>query len=397
MVDMQKQGSDVYFGGFSQMKRFPFFNEISHWFTPFNVNHPGIAQAWDKFGNVKFLTGILQYGPFCNSDKYSFLLAFETVLNQIPPQVREMLDRGEAVMYQKLENSEITTPAYIRRIYLQDMFRFFRLNPLRTEFENVFEKDSFMASTFIVKPAFDNTDIQAYFKEVVTFLIKRNQKDFAEGLMRNWFEEKYHDYDYYILKGYLGDDAEKSYRKALELNPQSERALLALARIWFKHQDYDKALDAYNQLLEMNADKKSYQLNKAICLTNLHRYDEAEQILFRLNYEDADNLKVARVLAWTLTCNGKYEQAGRLYDQLISDGEKAESDALNFAFYLWFTGDIDTAAATFRLYVTVNYPKEDRWSAVCDAIYKERDLLEEKGITEREMRMMVDLVNVYGA
>ena len=397
MMDMQKQGSDVYFGGFSQMKRFPFFNEISHWFTPFNINHPGIAQAWDKFGNVKFLTGILQYGPFCNSDKYSFLLAFETVLNQIPPQMREMLDRGEAVMYQKLENSEITTPAYIRRIYLQDMFRFFRLNPLRTEFVNVFEKDSFMASTFIVKPAFDNTDIQAYFKEVVTFLIKRNQKDFAEGLMGNWFEEKYHDYDYYILKGYLGDDAEKSYRKALELNPQSERALLALARIWFKHQDYDKALDAYNQLLEMNADKKSYQLNKAICLTNLHRYDEAEQILFRLNYEDADNLKVARVLAWTLTCNGKYEQAGRLYDQLISDGEKAESDALNFAFYLWFTGDIDTAAATFRLYVTVNYPKEDRWSAVCDAIYKERDLLEEKGITEREMRMMVDLVDVYGA
>ena len=28
MMNMQKQGSDIYFGGFSQMKRFPFFNEI---------------------------------------------------------------------------------------------------------------------------------------------------------------------------------------------------------------------------------------------------------------------------------------------------------------------------------------------------------------------------------
>ena len=40
MMNMQKQGSDIYFGGFSQMKRFPFFNELSSWFTPFYMNHP---------------------------------------------------------------------------------------------------------------------------------------------------------------------------------------------------------------------------------------------------------------------------------------------------------------------------------------------------------------------
>ena len=34
MMDMQKQGSDIYFGGFSQMKRFPFFNDMVNWFTP---------------------------------------------------------------------------------------------------------------------------------------------------------------------------------------------------------------------------------------------------------------------------------------------------------------------------------------------------------------------------
>ena len=396
MIDMQKQGSDVYFGGFSQMKRYPFFNEISNWFTPFFTDHPGVAQTWDKYGNVKFLSGILEFGPFCNSDKYSFLLAFETVLNGIPENVRQMLDRGEAVMYQKLGTEEMSTPAYIRRIYLQDMFRFFRLNPLRNEFKNVFEKDSFQ-SMFITRTAFDNTDIQAYFKDVVAFLIKRNQKYYAKGLMDNWFEERYHDYDYYMLKGYLGDNAEDSYRKALELNPQSERALLGLARIWFKHMDYEKALDAYNQLLEMNADKKSYQLNKAICLTNLYRFDEAEQILFRLNYEDADNLDVVRVLAWALTGNGKYEQAERLYEQLNEQEEPNEIDAINYGFYLWFTGKIDDAANCFRTYVTNAKPREDRWSAVCDVIYKEHELLMQKGITEREMRMMVDWVDVYNA
>ena len=28
MMDMQKQGSDIYFGGFRQMKRFPFFSDV---------------------------------------------------------------------------------------------------------------------------------------------------------------------------------------------------------------------------------------------------------------------------------------------------------------------------------------------------------------------------------
>lgn len=396
MIDMQKQGSDVYFGGFSQMKRFPFFNEISNWFTPFDTHHPGVAHVWEKFGNVKFLTGILQYGPFCNSDKYSFLLAFESVLGQIPDHVREMLDRGEAVMYQKLGMDEITTPAYIRRIYLQDMFRFFRLNQLRTEFNNMFVKDS-SKSMFIMKTAFDNTDIQAHFKDVITFLIKRKQKNYAEMLMRIWYKEEYHDYDYYMLRGYLDNNADLSYLKALELNPQSERALLALARIWFGWRDYKKALNAYNQLLDINPDKKSYQLNKAICLTNLCRYDEAEQILFRLNYEDADNLEVARVLAWALTGNGKYEQAGRLYDQLMAQEEPEDSDYINYGFYLWFTGKIDDAANCFRNYVMDFKFLGESWKELSNIIYRESSLLEKKGITKREMNMMIDLTDVYDA
>ena len=396
MIDMQKQGSDVYFGGFSQMKRFPFFNEISNWFTPFDTHHPGVAHVWKKFGNVKFLTGILQYGPFCNSDKYSFLLAFESVLSQIPDHVRGMLDRGEAVMYQKLGMDEITTPAYIRRIYLQDMFRFFRLNQLRTEFNNMFVKDS-SKSMFIMKTAFDNTDIQAHFKDVITFLIKRKQKNYAEMLMRIWYKEEYHDYDYYMLRGYLDNNADLSYLKALELNPQSERALLALARIWFGWRDYKKALNAYDQLLDINPDKKSYQLNKAICLTNLYRYDEAEQILFRLNYEDADNLEVARVLAWALTGNGKYEQAGRLYDQLMAQEEPEDSDYINYGFYLWFTGRIDDAANCFRTYVMDSKFIGESWKELTNIIYRESGLLEKKGITKREMNMMIDLTDVYDA
>lgn len=393
MIDMQKEGSDIYFGGFSQMKRFPFFSEISNWFTPFYINHPDIANVREKFASIKFLQGILEYGPFCNSDKYSFVLAFESVLNQIPENVREMLNRGEAQMVQKIEHDEMNTPAYIRRIYLQDMYRFFRLHPLRSEFINIFDNQS-LRCLFMRGDIYMHTGIQAYFKEVVTFLIKRNRKKDAYGLLTSLFDKQYYDYDYYMLRAYLEDKPEKYYEHAVELNPQSERALLGLARIWFKNEKYEQALDAYDQLMEMNPDKKSYQLNKSVCLTNLHRYEEAEQILFRLNYEDDENLNVARVLAWALTCDGKYEQASRLYEQLMAEENPADSDVINYGFYLWFVGRIDDAASCFRNYEVKSIPESNRLENIYQIIYDEQPLLSEKGITAQEITMMIDWIDV---
>lgn len=393
MVDMQKQGSDIYFGGFSQMKRFPFFNEIINWFTPYYIDHPGIVAAVEKFGGETFLKRILDYGPFCNSDKYSFVLAFETVLNQIPQNVREMLNRGEAEMVQKMDDAEMNTPAYIRRIYLQDLFRFFRLNPVRNEFRNIFGEYS-RKCLFIKYPLLEGTDHQAYYKEIATFLIKRNRKDDAERLMRSYYDDQYKDYDYHMLMAYLGVDSKLHYEMALKLNPDSERALSGLGRLLFADEYYDQALNVYNQLVEINPDKKSYQLNKSVCLTNLQRYDEAEQILFKLNYEDADNLNVARVLAWTLTCNGKYEQAGRLYDQLMAEEKPAADDWSNYGYYLWFSGKITEAADCFRRYVVDNFTPEYRWGESYHITRRERKLCEAKGITDEEIQMMTDLIDL---
>lgn len=383
MIDMQKQGSDIYFGGFAQMKRFPFFNEISNWFTPFYKDHPDVALLRERFGDIKFLKDILDYGPFCNSDKYSFLLAFESVLSQIPESVREMLNRGEAMMVQKVVKEEMISPAYIRRIYLQDLYRFFRLSPQRSDFRNFFTFDD-SACLFFQNSIFLFTKLQDQFYDVISFLIKRNRYGDARKVLECYEDEKYYNYDFYMLNAFLGRGAEINYRRALELNPDSERAMWGLAKELFKGGRYEGALDLYNKLVELNPDKKSYQLNKAVCLTNLRRYDEAEQILFRLNYEDPDNLNVARVLAWALTCDGKFEQAGRLYDQLMAVENPAEGDMLNYGFNLWFTGKIDEAAHCFR----------SCGQDVYDLIRNEDYLLEKNGIIEEEIKMMFDLIGV---
>ena len=45
MENMQKAGTDVFFGGFRLMKRFSFFYTLSNWFVPFYMDHPDIADV----------------------------------------------------------------------------------------------------------------------------------------------------------------------------------------------------------------------------------------------------------------------------------------------------------------------------------------------------------------
>ena len=118
-------------------------------------------------------------------------------------------------------------------------------------------------------------------------------------------------------------------------------------------------------------------------MTNLKRYDEAERVLFRLNYEAEDDANVNRVLAWALTCDGKYEQAEKFYNQLLSEEEPAEDDLLNYGFCLWFSGHIDEAADCFHRYLMVSgEPKES-------IVENELELIRAKGITEPEIQMML--------
>lgn len=387
MQQMQKQGSDIYFGGFSQMKRFSFFQEICNWFVPFYIDHPGIAEMAEQFKNNKFLQSLINAGPFCHSDKYSFILAFNQVINHIPKNLWEMLERGEASVAEIMPE-ESNSAAYIRRTYLQDLYRFFRIYPNRKEFANPFEPFRYL---FLAKTVFSRTHVEAYFNEMAAFLIKQKRTNEAALVLENCGEARW-DFRHYMMCGYLlqhnrydfgkEKDAKFCYRKAVELEPENEKALQGYARALFDQMAYQEALEVYDKLLAINTGKKSYLLNRAVCLTKLRRYGDALKDLYRLNFESSDDVNVNRVLAWTLTCDGKYEQAEKIYDQLLK-GQSQSEDLLNYGYCLWLGGHVDDAADCFHRYL------KDSKELKTSIIDNERTLLLEKGITEPEMQMML--------
>ena len=340
MQDMQKEGIDVFYHGFSQIKRYPFFYDISNWLVPFFHQHPDIAQFVSKQEGLHFLSKVFASNAFCNSDKYSFVIALQEVLNQLPQQIREMLQRGEFSAEELGETVE-QSPAYERRIYLMDLYRFFRLYPHREELYNPFDRknDEMGGCGFFLLELLADTPIEKSKAQIVRQL-KKHQMNYAATNLLKTFIESNRDMQYYL---WIHD-----YDHALQLNPKHERAMLGKGRQLYDEGRYEEALTWFDQLTAIYPEKINNQLYVAICLVQLERYEEALKPLFRLNYEQPDNDAVSRVLAWTLTCQGKLEQAANIYEQLVSREQPDSDDLKNYGYCLWLQGQVGKAVELFR-------------------------------------------------
>lgn len=401
MMDMQQAGSDIYFGGFSQMKRYPFFQSVSNWFVPFYAHHPAVSKLLDTGRGRKFLRTMVEQGPFCDSDKYSFVLAFEQVAARIPDSLMQLLDSGEAQMVgAQLQAGDISKPAYIRRMYLQSLYRFFRIHPQRADFHNPFLKSE--DYLFLTKPVFLSPLLADNHLEVASFLYKRRQFDDCAALVRAYCGQP--SLRYCLLKGNVSlaltaatDDATTaneavalaadSFEEALRLSPDDVQALAGLGRARFRQGSHERALECYKRLLDQQPDKRSYKLNAAVCLLRLGRHDEALPTLYQLSYEQPDDHNVSRVLAWAQVCAGKYEQAAKAYQQLLQQDQPMADDQLNYGYCLWLSSQVDGAIAMFRQYAAQSGGK----TALRHEFFGDGyDLLRRAAVSDQEIRLMLD-------
>ncbi|MBP5339761.1 MAG: tetratricopeptide repeat protein [Prevotella sp.] len=397
IVEMQKRGTDVYFGGFSQMKRFSFYNQLSNWFVPFYPQHPSISQIWNNTTGKTFLHTITNLGAFCDSDKYSFILAFDQVLKKLPPKMLEMIENGEASAMPlggEIPIEEQRQKAFIRRRYLQNVYRFFRLFSMRSEFRNPFEESS--QYVFFANQLFRHTQLADRMLEIASFLMKHKRFNEAKMVIDNYETESYSS-DYYLMKGSLlmrlpmrvSDSAVECFQQALEQKPDSEQAISGLARANFRNQNYAEALKAYRRLIDMKPDHRSYLLNAAICLTNMNENQEALKLLYKLEYLYPDDVNAKSVLAWVQTIEGKYEQAEKNYLQLLSQEQPQLVDMLNIGYCKWLEGKIVDAINHFKQ-IILRQQDGERFDFENEFMNVQYNLLKAHHISDTEIQMMIE-------
>lgn len=395
MMNMQKAGSDIYFGGFSQMKRFPFFYNVANWFCPFYIEHPEISQCADSLKGTPLLVNILNNGPFCDSDKYSFTLAVSSVISRLPDNLKEMFNSHEA-LGQVVSPEEQQSPAYIRRMILQDMYRFFRLYPNRGQLINPFDTTHF---TFVTDNLFDGTGLVALIPDLCYFMIKHKNRIALKHIM-----EKHSDNGnpkMAMAQGMYELNFAKQPQKAVEIferlndeKPDNKRILSLLAKAYFECEQYGKAAECYRKLHETDNLNNNVTLNLCVALCKAKEYSEAVNLLYRLDIENPDSMPVKRVLAWTLMGLGKYEQAEKEYNRLTNANDTENGDILNAGYCQWLIGKTAEAVGLFKKFIDMRKGMGlDKEYDIINEFNNDSEFLNEHGISATDIRLMADIVN----
>lgn len=371
MMGMQKEGSDIYFSGFAQMKRFPFFSVLSNWFVPFSFDHPGIASLMEGTAGDMVRKMRVMF-PFCNSDWYSFAIACHRSFEHIPEALRERVAETQLPKTSPCQSGQFATPAHIRRGYLQDLYRFFRLFPSRESFVSPFSDTDFMGSDhFLASQLYDGTPVRsaAHSMDLASFFAKRKCMAAAVKVLEAADGEIAERYEYHILRGaiatkgngmpYPNGTASESYAAALRLKAGDRKARAGLARAYFTEGRVDDAAKVYGTLVDDYPDAFGYTLSYVISLVAAGRFKDALPILFKATYEHPDNLAMKRVLVRALLGSGDAAQALKYAEPLAAlDAESGgdHEDRLLLGIALWQVRRKAEAAREISAYLRTIMP-----------------------------------------
>lgn len=394
MMDMQKAGSDIYFGGFSQMKRFPFFDNIANWFYPFYLEHPGISNVVDTLKAAPLLSAVLRNGPFCDSDKYSFTLALASVISRLPADMHEALNAPES-LGQTVSDEEQCQPAYIRRMVLQDMYRFFRLHRQHSQLPNPFDDDHFiLISTINHYTPFPPEIIP----DLCAFCYKRKKYDVIDKILQSYDVENNAELCYYALLTELENEHDFLSISTLtcsltNFDPTDKRFVSLCAKAYFEIQDYSASAEYYGRLYFEEPENRMLALRYCAALSMSEQYEKALNLLYKLDIEMPESMPVKRILAWTLLGMKKFDRAEREYERLRNSKKMVPADLLNSGYCQWAQGKNGQAWALFVDYVNELKKRKETPDLLSD-FTDDASFLSSLGIDYIDMRIMSDLVCV---
>ena len=326
-TDMQMGGADVFHSTFSNLKNYPFFNEMSNWFLPFDKRHSSLQPFFsDKPESDSLLSAMLNTPMICNSDKYSF--CFSIML--MPGQYREMMAAqlgAESEELKKMAEEERVLNPYqkeetICKQYVQDLYRFFKLYPRKTDFVDIFAAplDYHRLKPFlpVVAEAKNLERIALYYFE------KNNFQEAGEAYLmlakkeapasETWQKIGY----CYQMQGKV-KKALEAYLKADLMDENNPWVLRRMAHCYRLLKEPESALQHYRRLEQLKPDDLNIQLNIGHCYLELDEYAEALNYYFKVDVLSPDDTRAWRSIAWCAFLLRKFDVAQRYYAQIIGN------------------------------------------------------------------------------
>lgn len=392
LSEIQEEGGDVLMGTFSQLKSYPFFYNVANWFRPFHSDNSVVAQLGDDTNVLGEL--IAQSFFMCDSDKYSFVLAFASM----PQAQRNMMVsqiKAQNINAAEIQNASLNLSTDSRKNivnkYVQNLYRFFRLFRRREDFINPFASE---INLIDVKP------LQADFLEDTTlqlvgeFYFKHQYYKEAFGVFQLRETHIFPDATLYQKMGYcqqrLGNisDAINYYEQSELLTGNSQWTTKRLAVAHKQLGNFREALDYFNRLDSMQPDKFSTAMNIGQCLMALGRYEEAAKAFYKAHYLDEKSEKPMRLLAWSLLMQKDVEGARNIYDKILGTAVQPP-DYLNRGHVALVSRDYRTAVSYYNQFITAS---PGGWKDFIREMADDRGHLYRLGVDEKILPLVIDAV-----
>ncbi|MCQ2251612.1 MAG: tetratricopeptide repeat protein [Bacteroidales bacterium] len=395
---LQMEGGDVFLNTFAQLKNYDFFRKIENWFMPFTTSNKVIKDLQAQFGNggfnyAKFAESLISAPFICNSDKFSFCLSIvmmpESQRNTFGKYLNSGLgEMAEVTKEDQLLHREEFSYKYLVQ-YIQDLYRFFKLNILGREFIDIFDKGFSPSGTIL----FDRTFSSAKEKRKVgEFFFSSDYYRQAFDIFKQISTEA-PNFEIFQKMGYSAQKAGDielaldSYLKAQLYESDQPWNLKKVGWCYRKLKNPAKALEFYRMAEAKEPDNLSISTSIGRCLLEMENYEEALKYYFKVEFLDEKNTKVFRPIAWCCYEVGKYEQSLK-YCKRIPEGELIPEDLVLAGHICRMMGNVRDAVDYYRKAISM---KDFDIQKLEDAIISDYKP-EGKSDLEQENNLLLDYI-----
>lgn len=411
--NLRQAGLDINANSFVHMKRFEFFNHPAHWFYPFDEIVPEAREGLTRPNGTRDRTtlSIMETSRFCNSDSYSYACMMaqlrrsghHTTMDKLGEQLEEMedamneFDDGEPSSYKKGLNPYTA--------YCQDLHRYFYVLKKEDALFMPFSPndrrelpwlplfDGLFANEKALTPCIHTLLLLGDFERAVVFIDYIIEHFGADG-------DLLHSRGYALMQLQQWHRALDAFQQRLIIDDDPESSLL-MARCFEALGQWDSALPLLQAEMERCLDSNDDDTAEIIeetgrCLIQLHRWDDAVQLFFRLEFMNTHLNVVRRAIAWCSIHQGKYERAAQYYTTIIDKKKATWEDHINLGHALWLQGKTEEAVAAYKKSLTLfnRCKKEERakFAHWTEAFQEDaRDVLA-KHFDETDCALMMDAV-----
>jgi tetratricopeptide (TPR) repeat protein len=397
-TNLQLEGADVFLGAFAMLKQFDFFEEFRNWFIPFYKENEYVSRTFsdvaDGFNIGQFAEGIERSTFLCNSDKYSFCLnvrhmpAFQksTVMELFNMELKAM---NEMTRDDDLIHTDAKTQVIITQ-YFHDLYRFYKLHPLKNEFDDLFNLPVRIHEAAFFKLWIDDINM---LRNIGEFYFEKNHYTdacmiFMQIVGKNQNYELFEKIAYCHQQNGNYDEALEYYHRAELLDRNRLWLLTRLAWCYRKTGKNEKAVSYYHEAEKLEPENLQVQAWLGHTFMDMENYADALKYYFKVEYLQPENHKVQRPVSWCSFMLGNMENARKYLEKSLGK-ETTKNDFLNLGHIYWCLHDRPKAIDNYRKSLQAAH-MDHEWFA--RAFTDDSKYLTVHGIQQFDIPLMVDYI-----